>query len=91
MQEWTKGLYNYLDIIAIGAAIFIHCNYDDAEHLDGSTITLHTVVKILKCQVWIVGMLGYGMAKAAVHQLTKGLGENKSGLPANSVAVAILP
>lgn len=37
------------------------------------------------------GMLGYGMAKAAVHQLTKGLGQDNSGLPPNSVAVAILP
>ena len=37
--------------ILVGAAIFIHCNYDDAEYLDGSTITLHTVIKILKCQV----------------------------------------
>ena len=31
------------------------------------------------------------MAKAAVHQLTKGLGQKESGLPAGSTAVAILP
>ncbi|CAB3979823.1 Dihydropteridine reductase [Paramuricea clavata] len=37
------------------------------------------------------GMLGYGMAKAAVHQLIKGLGQKESGLPAGSIAVAILP
>ncbi|XP_071477963.1 dihydropteridine reductase-like [Diadema antillarum] len=37
------------------------------------------------------GMMGYGMAKAAVHQLTKGLGMENSGLPAGSTAVAILP
>ncbi|XP_028391103.1 dihydropteridine reductase-like [Dendronephthya gigantea] len=37
------------------------------------------------------GMLGYGMAKAAVHQLTKGLGQKESGLPAGSTALAILP
>ena len=37
------------------------------------------------------GMLGYGMAKAAVHQLTLGLGQKESGLPAGSTAVAILP
>ena len=36
-------------------------------------------------------MLGYGMAKAAVHQLTLGLGQKESGLPAGSTAVAILP
>ncbi|KAH8288073.1 hypothetical protein KR018_011512 [Drosophila ironensis] len=37
------------------------------------------------------GMIGYGMAKAAVHQLTRSLGGEKSGLPANSLAVSILP
>lgn len=37
------------------------------------------------------GMIGYGMAKAAVHQLTRSLGGDKSGLPAGSLAVSILP
>ncbi|XP_068620394.1 dihydropteridine reductase [Battus philenor] len=37
------------------------------------------------------GMIGYGMAKAAVHQLTKSLGGKDSGLPENSLAVAIMP
>lgn len=37
------------------------------------------------------GMMGYGMAKAAVHQLTKSLAGKDSGLPANSLVVAILP
>ncbi|XP_045501721.1 dihydropteridine reductase [Colias croceus] len=37
------------------------------------------------------GMIGYGMAKGAVHQLTKSLGAKDSGLPDNSLAVAILP
>merc|ERR1711976_215462 len=37
------------------------------------------------------GMMGYGMAKAAVHQLTKSLGDKKSGLPENSVVLALLP
>lgn len=37
------------------------------------------------------GMIGYGMAKAAVHQLTKSLAEEKSGLPDNSLVVSILP
>lgn len=37
------------------------------------------------------GMIGYGMAKAAVHQLTKSLAQKGSGLPENSLAVAILP
>ncbi|XP_073465710.1 dihydropteridine reductase isoform X1 [Aquarana catesbeiana] len=37
------------------------------------------------------GMIAYGMAKAAVHQLCQSLGGEKSGLPANSAAVAVLP
>ncbi|XP_026320863.1 dihydropteridine reductase [Hyposmocoma kahamanoa] len=37
------------------------------------------------------GMIGYGLAKAAVHQLTKSLGAKDSGLPENSLAVAIMP
>jgi len=37
------------------------------------------------------GMAGYGMAKAAVHQLTKSLAAQGSGMPDNSLAVAILP
>ncbi len=36
-------------------------------------------------------MLGYGMAKAAVHQLTKSLAAPNSGLPEDATAVAILP
>ncbi|KAK3858368.1 hypothetical protein Pcinc_035442 [Petrolisthes cinctipes] len=37
------------------------------------------------------GMIGYGMAKAAVHQLTKSLGQDNSGLPKDATAVSILP
>lgn len=37
------------------------------------------------------GMIGYGMAKAAVHQLTKSLAAEKSGLPENALVVSILP
>ena len=37
------------------------------------------------------GMIGYGMAKAAVHQLTRSLAEKNSGLPENSLVVSILP
>lgn len=36
-------------------------------------------------------MAGYGMAKAAVHQLVSSLAAEKSGLPAESLVVAILP
>uniref|UniRef100_H0VC50 Dihydropteridine reductase n=1 Tax=Cavia porcellus TaxID=10141 RepID=H0VC50_CAVPO len=37
------------------------------------------------------GMIGYGMAKAAVHQLCQSLAGNKSGLPPGATAVAVLP
>jgi len=36
-------------------------------------------------------MAGYGMAKAAVHQLVSSLAGPKSGMPINSLSVAILP
>jgi len=37
------------------------------------------------------GMMGYGMAKAAIHQLVKSLGCDGSGLPSDSCVLAILP
>ncbi|KOC62638.1 Dihydropteridine reductase [Habropoda laboriosa] len=37
------------------------------------------------------GMIGYGMAKAAVHQLTKSLAAKDSGLPENALVTSILP
>ena len=37
------------------------------------------------------GMIGYGLAKAAVHQLVSSLGAANSGLPANTSVLAILP
>lgn len=37
------------------------------------------------------GMIGYGMAKAAVHHLTKSLAGKDSGLPEDSLVLAILP
>ncbi|XP_062991605.1 dihydropteridine reductase [Elgaria multicarinata webbii] len=37
------------------------------------------------------GMIGYGLAKAAVHQLCQSLSGPNSGLPPGSAAVAILP
>ncbi|XP_076294905.1 dihydropteridine reductase [Lasioglossum baleicum] len=37
------------------------------------------------------GMIGYGMAKAAVHHLTKSLACKDSGLPKDSLVTAILP
>ncbi|XP_046358508.2 dihydropteridine reductase-like [Haliotis rufescens] len=37
------------------------------------------------------GMIGYGLAKAAIHQLVKSLAADNSGMPANSLSAAILP
>jgi len=46
----------------------------------------------LPCAGATAGMMGYGMAKAAVHQLTKSLADPKAaGLPPGCVTVAILP
>lgn len=39
----------------------------------------------------IEGMIGYGMAKAAVHQLTKSLAQANSGLPQGATVLSILP
>lgn len=36
-------------------------------------------------------MIGYGLAKAAVHHLTKSLSDVKSGLPSGSCVASILP
>ncbi|PVV04300.1 hypothetical protein BB560_001205 [Smittium megazygosporum] len=37
------------------------------------------------------GMIGYGLAKAAVHQLIKSLSMKGSGMPENSRVLGILP
>lgn len=37
------------------------------------------------------GMIGYGMAKSAVHHLVSSLAQEKGGLPVNSSVLAILP
>ncbi|XP_021958028.1 dihydropteridine reductase isoform X2 [Folsomia candida] len=37
------------------------------------------------------GMIGYGVAKAAVHHLTKSAGAEKGGLPEGAKSLAILP
>lgn len=40
---------------------------------------------------FVLGMMGYGMSKAAVHQLTQSLAADGSGMPSGSLSVAILP
>ena len=56
----------------------------------------YVTVYLMHCYLFsqftiITGMIGYGMAKAAVHQLVASLAQDNSGLPANSLVAAILP
>uniref|UniRef100_A0A094ZQZ6 Dihydropteridine reductase n=1 Tax=Schistosoma haematobium TaxID=6185 RepID=A0A094ZQZ6_SCHHA len=53
-----------------------------------STFVLSFIRSLFWC---VVAMLGYGMAKAAVHQLTKSLAGQNSGLPNGSCVLAISP
>lgn len=39
----------------------------------------------------VTGMIGYGMAKAAVQQLVASLAGENSGMPKSSLVAAILP
>jgi dihydropteridine reductase len=36
-------------------------------------------------------MIGYGMAKGAVHQLCQSLAGKNSGMPSEAAAIAVLP
>ncbi|KRT79821.1 dehydrogenase [Oryctes borbonicus] len=75
---WKQSVWSSL----IAAAIAAH-------HLkEGGLISLTGAKAALEATP---GMIGYGVAKAAVHSLTKTLAANGSGLPANSLSVAILP
>uniref|UniRef100_A0A3Q2PUJ2 Dihydropteridine reductase n=1 Tax=Fundulus heteroclitus TaxID=8078 RepID=A0A3Q2PUJ2_FUNHE len=68
-----------------------------------STISSHIAARHLKpgglltlagakaAQSGTGGMVGYGMAKAAIHQLCQSLAAKNSGMPAGAAAVAILP
>ncbi|XP_030385604.1 dihydropteridine reductase [Scaptodrosophila lebanonensis] len=60
-----------------------------AQHLkDGGLLALTGAKPALE---GTPGMIGYGMAKAAVHQLTRSLAGENSGLPTDAIVVAILP
>jgi len=60
-----------------------------AHHLkEGGLLTLTGAVP---CLEGTSGMMGYGLSKAAVHQLTKSLAQENSGLPAGCVVQTILP
>ena len=43
------------------------------------------------CTAGTPGMMGYGMAKAAVHQLVKSLASEGSGLPGETCVLGLLP
>lgn len=60
-----------------------------AKHLqDGGVLSLTGAKAALEATS---GMIGYGMAKAAVHHLTKSLAGTDSGIPSDSLVVSLLP
>ncbi|TRY85563.1 hypothetical protein DNTS_020377, partial [Danionella cerebrum] len=65
------------------------CSHLATKHLrDGGLLTLAGAKAALGPTA---GCIGYGMAKAAVHQLCQSLSKPNSGLPPGSTVVAILP
>ncbi|KAH8551231.1 dihydropteridine reductase-like protein [Umbelopsis sp. PMI_123] len=60
-----------------------------AHHLASNGLL--TLTGALAAEQGTPGMIGYGIAKAAVHQLVKSLAANDSGLPSGAVVTAILP
>eukprot|EP01027_Heterolobosea_sp_BB2_P024021 GEZU01036143.1.p2 GENE.GEZU01036143.1~~GEZU01036143.1.p2 ORF type:complete len:205 (-),score=81.73 GEZU01036143.1:608-1222(-) len=73
------------------------------QSLNTSIISAHLATKVLKNDGILVltgaaaatgptpGMIGYGVAKAAVHHLVGSLAAKKSGLPEQATVAAILP
>ncbi|NXU77184.1 DHPR reductase, partial [Oreotrochilus melanogaster] len=84
-------------------SLYKNCDLMWKQSLWTSTISSHLATKHLKegglltlagAQAALSGtpgMIGYGMAKGAVHQLCQSLAGTNSGLPPGSAAVAILP
>ncbi|XP_068239588.1 dihydropteridine reductase [Palaemon carinicauda] len=80
-----------------------NCELMWSQSVWSSTITAQAAAKYLKEGGFVTlpgaepalrgtpGMIGYGIAKAAIHQLTKSLAEENSGLPSGATAIAILP
>uniref|UniRef100_A0A8D2MGB0 Dihydropteridine reductase n=1 Tax=Zonotrichia albicollis TaxID=44394 RepID=A0A8D2MGB0_ZONAL len=85
------------------AALYKNCDLMWKQSVWTSTISSHLATKHLKegglltltgAQAALSGtpgMIAYGMAKGAVHQLCQSLAGPNSGLPSGSAAVAILP
>ncbi|XP_036083436.1 dihydropteridine reductase isoform X2 [Rousettus aegyptiacus] len=84
-------------------SLFKNCDLMWKQSMWTSTISSHLATKHLKEGGLLTlagakaalegtpGMIGYGMAKGAVHQLCQSLAGKNSGMPARSAAVAVLP
>ncbi|KAF1598393.1 UNVERIFIED_CONTAM: Dihydropteridine reductase, partial [Eudyptes robustus] len=84
-------------------SLYKNCDLMWKQSIWTSTISSHLATKHLKegglltltgAQAALSGtpgMIGYGMAKGAVHQLCQSLAGANSGLPSGSAAVAVLP
>uniref|UniRef100_A0A8B9YG31 Dihydropteridine reductase n=1 Tax=Bos mutus grunniens TaxID=30521 RepID=A0A8B9YG31_BOSMU len=84
-------------------SLFKNCDLMWKQSVWTSTISSHLATKHLKEGGLLTlagaraaldgtpGMIGYGMAKAAVHQLCQSLAGKSSGLPPGAAAVALLP
>lgn len=84
-------------------ALYKNCDLMWKQSVWTSTISSHLATKHLKEEGLLTlagakaglsgtpGMLGYGMAKAAVHQLCQSLAGPSGGLPPGAAAVAIVP
>ncbi|KAF5303894.1 hypothetical protein FQR65_LT08088 [Abscondita terminalis] len=75
---WQQSVCSSLIAVSLAAH---HLKEGGLVALTGAKAALHSTP----------GMIGYGMAKAAVHHLTKSAADEGSGLPARSLCVAILP
>ncbi|XP_026702967.1 dihydropteridine reductase [Athene cunicularia] len=86
----AKSLYKNCDLMwkqSVWTSII--SSHLATKHLkDGGLLTLMGAQAALS---GTPGMIGYGMAKGAVHQLCQSLAGASSGLPSGSAAVAVLP
>ncbi|XP_004432412.1 PREDICTED: dihydropteridine reductase [Ceratotherium simum simum] len=84
-------------------SLFKNCDQLWKQSIWTSTISSHLATKHLKEGGLLTltgakaalegtpGMIGYGMAKGAVHQLCQSLAGKNSGMPPGSAAIAVLP
>ncbi|KAL6029862.1 hypothetical protein STEG23_037670 [Scotinomys teguina] len=84
-------------------SLFKNCDLMWKQSMWTSTISSHLATKHLKEGGLLTlagakaaldgtpGMIGYGMAKGAVHQLCQSLAGKNSGMPPGAAAIAVLP